>query len=75
MRLIGQMVSMGISTMIFSLVIGSAKIAPETYPEFLWSVRTALTVFGVLCLIGVGVSMVRGRVHENGETHTGRPVK
>ena len=41
MRLTGQMLSMGIAMVIFSLSIGSARITPEYYPQFLLSMKTA----------------------------------
>lgn len=62
MRLLGQMASMGIAALIFTLVIGRVKITPEAYPEFLWCVKTAFTIFGILCLLGIASSMVRGRL-------------
>ena len=62
MRLVGQMVSMGIATLIFALVIGRVQITPEYYPRFLLSVRAAFVVFSLLCLAGVFASLTRGRM-------------
>ncbi len=62
MRLTGQMLSMGIAMVIFSLHIGSARIAPENYPLFLASVRTAFSIFAALCFGGIFASLARGKV-------------
>jgi len=62
MRLIGQMLSMGIAMVIFSLHIGAARITPEYYPLFLTSVRTAFMIFAALCCCGVFASLARGKV-------------
>jgi MFS family permease len=63
MRLTGQMLSMGIVTMIMALFIGTAMIAPGTYPLFLMANRTTFIVFALLCALGVLASLARGRVH------------
>ncbi len=62
MRLTGQMLSMGIAMVIFSVKIGSARIAPESHPQFLASVRTAFSIFSVLCFGGIFASFARGKV-------------
>ena len=62
MRLTGQMLSMGIATVIFALHIGSARITLEYYPQFLASVRTAFTLFAALCFGGIFASLARGKV-------------
>lgn len=62
MRLVGQMVSMGVATLIFALVIGRVQITPECYPRFLLSVRAAFVVFSLVCLAGVFASLTRGRM-------------
>jgi len=63
MRMIGQMLSMGIATLIFSLLIGKAQLTPESYPLFLRSVQVAFVVFSALCGVGVLFSIARGRLH------------
>jgi EmrB/QacA subfamily drug resistance transporter len=62
MRLIGQMLSMGIAMVIFALSIGSARITPEYYPQFLTSMKTAFMIFSSLCFLGVFASLARGKV-------------
>jgi hypothetical protein len=62
MRLLGQMTSMAIATVVLSLLIGHQAIAPENYGRFLISVQTVFTVAALLCTIGIYFSMFRGRL-------------
>lgn len=62
MRLLGQVLSMGITMLLMSFFIGSGKITPERSAQFLEVLRSAGLLFSMLCLGGVAVSMVRGRV-------------
>jgi MFS family permease len=62
MRMLGQMLSMGIATLVFSLLIGKARITPASYPNFLRSVTVTFIVFSALCVGGVFFSLARGRV-------------
>ncbi len=62
MRLIGQMLSMGLSMMIFSIFIGRVEITAEYHSELLTSVHTAFTIFSVLCFLGVFASLGRGKL-------------
>ena len=65
MRLLGQMLSMGIATLIFALFIGRAQITPEYYPALIKSVRVALIVFAGLCGVGIYFSLYRGRLRKD----------
>jgi EmrB/QacA subfamily drug resistance transporter len=62
MRLTGQMFSMGIAMVIFAVHIGSARITPEYYPQFLTSLRTGFIIFSSLCFGGIFASLARGKV-------------
>jgi len=62
MRLLGQMLSMGIVTLIFSLFIGRAQITPQYYPQLVKSVRVAFIVFSAFCAGGIFFSLYRGRL-------------
>jgi MFS family permease len=62
MRLIGQMFSMGIVMLIFSLIMGKVEIAPENYPSLLASAKLAFTIFAILCFGGIFASLARGKV-------------
>ena len=65
MRLIGQMLSMGIAMLVFALYIGRVQITPEYYILFLSSAKTAFIIFGALCFIGVFASLARGKMRSN----------
>jgi len=60
-RLVGQMLSMGVVMMLFSFIIGRAEITPEYYPEFIRSLQYAFVLFTILCLIGIAASLKRGK--------------
>jgi hypothetical protein len=62
MRMVGQMLSMGIATLVFSLIIGKVRVAPASCPLFLQSMRVSFIVFAALCGGGVFLSLARGRV-------------
>ena len=62
MRLLGQMFSMGIATLLFSLYIGRVQITVEYYPVFLKSVKVAFMIFSVLCFGGIFASLARGKL-------------
>jgi len=66
MRQMGMMFSMGIVMMILALHLGQAEIGPENVDDFVGSMRTAFTVFVVLCLGGIFASLARGRVNRAG---------
>jgi EmrB/QacA subfamily drug resistance transporter len=62
MRLLGQMLSMGIVTLIFALFIGRAQITPQSYAMLIKSVRVAFIVFSCFCAAGIFFSLYRGRL-------------
>ena len=64
MRLLGQMFSMGIATLVFALFIGRAQISPDTYAALIRSVRVALTIFAGLCGAGIFFSLARGQLRQ-----------
>ncbi|MFH1981668.1 MAG: MFS transporter [Pseudomonadota bacterium] len=64
MRLLGQVLSMAVATLLFSLIIGPRALTPEVYPELLRSITIALWLFAGLCTLGIGFSMFRGRLRE-----------
>lgn len=73
MRLTGQMLSMGIAMLIFTLYIGRTQITPHEYPMFLTSAKTAFAVFAALCLGGVFASLARGKIRKQGSIITPVP--
>ncbi|MCX7788904.1 MAG: MFS transporter [Spirochaetes bacterium] len=61
MRLLGQMLSMGITLLVFFLLLGDSPITPEVYPDFLRGLKILFGVFSVLNLLGMFASLARGR--------------
>jgi EmrB/QacA subfamily drug resistance transporter len=68
MRLLGQVLSMGIAMLFFTLFMGRVKIVPAHYPFLLKSIKAAFLVFGLLCAFGILASLTRGNVRENEKT-------
>jgi EmrB/QacA subfamily drug resistance transporter len=73
MRLIGQMLSLGIANLIFTYFMGHTEI-PKTgpYDMLMHSIQVAFVVMAVLCVIGVGLSLARGNLRKAPEK---RPVQ
>jgi hypothetical protein len=63
MRMVGQMFSMGIVIVIFSIFIGKADITPENQNDFIYSIRLAFALFSILCFLGIFASLRRGKIH------------
>ena len=61
MRLLGQMLSMGIAMMIFAIVIGQVEITPANYPQFTQSLHWAFVLFTAMCVVGIYFSLARGK--------------
>lgn len=61
MRLTGQMMSMGIATLVLQLYIGNRAISNSNSPEFMGSMKTIFAIFVVLCFMGIFSSLARGK--------------
>jgi EmrB/QacA subfamily drug resistance transporter len=61
MRTVGQTLSMGITMTVMAVIIGGAVITAANYPQFLSSARIILGINTALCLIGLFLSLARGR--------------
>lgn len=59
MRTLGMMGSMTIITIIFSIFMADQPVTPQTQPQFLASMHTALLTFSALCLLGIFFSIAR----------------
>jgi EmrB/QacA subfamily drug resistance transporter len=64
MRLVGQMLSMGIAMIILSLFIGRVMITPDMEPQLLMAVTAGFMIFALLCCCGIFFSLVRGTVRK-----------
>jgi len=59
MRMIGQMMSMGIAMMLISLYIGKQTINPATSPGLMSAMKTGFIIFSILSVLGVFASLAR----------------
>lgn len=56
MRLAGQAMSMGVTMMIISMVVGKVKITDDVLPQFMTAIHTIFIVMAVLCCLAVYTS-------------------
>lgn len=61
MRLTGQMISMGIATLILQLFMGNKAMSSAQAAPFISSMRTIFLIFVALCILGVFASLARGK--------------
>ncbi len=59
MRMIGQMMSMGIAMMLLSLYIGKQTINPTTFPGLISAMKTGFIIFSGLSIFGIFASLAR----------------
>lgn len=64
MRLLGQVFSMGIATVLFAVFIGREQITPPLHDEFMVAVNVAFGIFTVLCFFGILASLARGSLRD-----------
>ena len=61
MRLLGQMLSMGLVLMVFAIHIGTAQISPANYPALQFSIDTVFSIGTAICFVGIFISLARGK--------------
>ncbi|MCX6225025.1 MAG: MFS transporter, partial [Bacteroidia bacterium] len=61
MRMTGQMVSMGIATLVLHIFIGKERISVQNEHLFLHSVSITFAIFILLSLVGIWASLARGK--------------
>src|SRR3990170_4592545 len=66
MRVLGQMSSMVLVTLVFALIIGQVEIQPANYHSLQQAIHICFTIAALLCLPGLLFSLVRGSVHKQG---------
>jgi MFS family permease len=62
MRLVGNVTSMGLVSVIMAFHLGQARLSPQVYPAFERAMRTTFPILVVLCVVGVLASLARGDV-------------
>lgn len=65
MRLVGQVLSLGIATIFIAVYVGEVKITSELAPEFLGAFQPAFIAFSILCFMGIFSSLARGKVRKD----------
>jgi len=61
MRLVGQMLSMGVASLVLTLFAGREAAGPERAESFVAGMRAAFALYALLCVAGVFASLARGR--------------
>jgi EmrB/QacA subfamily drug resistance transporter len=64
MRIVGQVLSLGIANLCIALFIGNVHIAPAIQGEFLQGLQLAFSIFAAICFFGIFASFARGNVRE-----------
>ena len=64
MRVLGQMSSMVLVTLVFALVIGQVEIQPANYINLQTAIHLCFAIAASLCLPGIAFSLARGRMHK-----------
>jgi len=69
---VGQMMSMGLATVIVTVIVGRVQITPEHHPAFIEAVRLSFRIFAATCFVGIFASLARGSTR-NPSTDTPPP--
>jgi EmrB/QacA subfamily drug resistance transporter len=75
MRLIGQLMSLGITMLIFSVIMGHVEIAPGQMDMLMVSIKLSFAVFAGLCVLGTIFSLARGNLGRDVELVAVQPGK
>ncbi|MFO7963210.1 MAG: MFS transporter [Desulfobacterales bacterium] len=62
MRVLGQLFSMGMATLVLALFMGRVPITEDVYPLLMKSIRTVLILFSGLTFFGIFASLARGSI-------------
>lgn len=65
MRLIGQLMSLGIAMLIFTVIMGHVEIAPGQIDTLMISIKLAFGVFAGFCVLGTIFSLARGNLERD----------
>jgi hypothetical protein len=73
MRVLGQMTSMAVITIVFAALLGDGQITRERYDSFISAARICFSISSLLCFTGVFFSWFRGSLHTlKNETVSGK---
>ena len=61
MRLVGQMLSMGVASLVLAVFTGREAVGPSRAAGFVTGMHAAFALYALLCVAGVFASLARGR--------------
>jgi len=64
MRVLGQMFSMGVATLVVSIFMGRVQITESSYPDLLFSIKVSFMIFCMICFGGIFASLIRGNIRK-----------
>ncbi len=64
MRVLGQMFSMGVATLVISIFMGRVQITESSYPNLLYSIKVSFIIFCLICFGGIFSSFIRGNIRK-----------
>ncbi len=65
MRVLGQLFSMGIATLVLVVVMERTAITPAVYPLLIQSIRICLVIFSCLTFAAIFASLARGNIRQS----------
>jgi MFS family permease len=65
MRVLGQLFSMGIATLVLAVTMGRVPITAAVYPQLIKSIKITLIIFSGLTFAGIFASLSRGNVRQH----------
>ncbi len=71
MRILGQMLSMGIASSVLAIYVGRVQLSADTQPALLGALKAAFIIFSILCVIGVFASLARGQIGDQSPERKG----
>jgi EmrB/QacA subfamily drug resistance transporter len=76
MRMIGGILGLGITNLIFTYFMGHTEIpATGPYDLLMKSIQVAFAAMAVLCIIGLGISLARGNLRKSEVAPIAQPIK
>lgn len=69
MRLTGQMFSMGITMLVFAVILGDYPISEANTFLLLKSAKFIFAILAFICCVGIFASLARGKIHNGNNNH------
>ena len=64
MRVLGQLFSMGVATLVISIFVGRVQITESSYTNLLYSIKVSFLIFCIICFGGIFASLTRGNIRK-----------